>query len=99
MLPETVHFKTKNQVTIPKAFVELSGLKQSDILDARGEDGKIVRVPTVAIPKDQAWHWSKAWQSEELEINAQIARRSVMGPMERDQALSMREGPHTLDTA
>jgi len=60
MLPETVHFNTKNQVTILKAFLELLGLKQSDFLDARGEDRKIVRVPTVAIPKDQAWHWSKA---------------------------------------
>ncbi len=89
MLRETVHFKTKSQVTIPKAFVELLGLKQGDILEARVEDGKIVLVPTVAIPKDQAWYWTKAWQAEELEINEEIARGAVMGPMERDKALSI----------
>ena len=92
MLRETVHFKAKSQVTIPKAFVESLGLKQGDILEARLEDGKIVLVATVAIPKDQAWYWTKEWQSEELEINEEIARGEVTGPMERDRALSILDG-------
>ncbi len=92
MLRETVHFKAKSQVTIPKAFVEVLGLKQGDILEARLEDGKIVLVATVAIPKDQAWYWTKEWQSEELEINEEIARGEVIGPMERDRALSILDG-------
>lgn len=89
MLRETVNFKMKSQITIPKEFVEHLGLKPGDLLDARLEDGKIVLVPTVAIPKDQAWYWTEAWQTEEREINEQIERGEVKGPMPPDEALAI----------
>lgn len=88
MVREHVNFKAKSQITIPKAFVDRLGLKPGDLLEARLEDGKIVIVPTVAVPKDQAWYWTEEWQAEEREVNEQIKRGEVKGPMEREEALS-----------
>ncbi len=92
MLRESVNFKTKSQITIPKEFVERLGLKPGDILEARLEDGKIVLVPTVAVPKDQAWYWAGEWQAEEREVNEQIERGEVKGSIELDEALSVLDG-------
>lgn len=89
---ENVNFKTKSQITIPKEFVERLGLKPGDILEARLEEGKIVLVPTVAVPKDQAWYWTEEWQAEEREVNEQIDRGALKAPMERDKALSVLDG-------
>lgn len=87
MLKETVHFKNRSQVTIPKEFVERLGLKQGDILEARLEDGKIILVPVVAVPKDQAWYWTEQWQQEEREADEQIKRGEVTEPMELNEVL------------
>ena len=87
MLRETVRFKRKSQVTIPKAMADELGLQENDLLEARLEDGKIVLVPTVAVPKDQAWYWTEEWQQEEREVDEQIARGEIRGPMEPDEVL------------
>ena len=89
VLQETVRFKKKSQVTIPKTIADELGLKEDDLLEARLEDGKIVLVPTLTIPKDQAWFWSKEWQAEEKEVDKQIIEGDVTEPMHRDEALSV----------
>ncbi|WP_082238499.1 AbrB/MazE/SpoVT family DNA-binding domain-containing protein [Salinicoccus sp. YB14-2] len=70
--PEHVRFKKKSQVTVPSKIVEALDLKEGDDLQCRLEDGKIVLVPTISIPKDQAWFWSEQWQKEEREVEQQI---------------------------
>lgn len=72
MKPENVRFKRKSQVTIPKDFVEALKLKEGDNLQCRLEDGKIVIVPMISVPKDQAWFWSEEWQKEEMEAEEDI---------------------------
>ena len=86
---ETVHFKDRGQVTIPKAIVDELGLKKGDLLEVRIEDGRIVLVPAVAVPRDQAWYWSEQWQAEEREVDKQIAQGEVTESMESDEALSV----------
>ena len=66
--------------------------KPGDILEARLEDGRIVLVPTVAVPKDQTWYWARERQAEEQEVNEQQERGEIKGPMERDEALSVLDG-------
>jgi len=92
MLKETVHFKDRGQVTIPKAIVDALGLTKGDLLEARLEDGRIVLVPAVAIPKDQAWYWTEEWQREEHEVDEQMETGKVTQPMELDEALSVLDG-------
>ncbi|SDL31561.1 AbrB/MazE/SpoVT family DNA-binding domain-containing protein [Lacicoccus qingdaonensis] len=70
--PEHVRFKKKSQVTVPSKIVEALDLQEGDDLQCRLEDGKIVLVPTISIPKDQAWFWSEQWQKEEREVEQQI---------------------------
>lgn len=59
MKPENVRFKKKSQVTIPHDIVQALNLKEGDDLQCRMEEGKIVFVPMVSVPKDQAWFWSE----------------------------------------
>lgn len=72
MTPENVRFKKKAQVTIPYDFVQELNLKEGDNLECRLENGKIVIVPVVSIPKDQAWFWSEEWQEGEREAEEDI---------------------------
>ena len=67
MQRESIRFKKRSQVTIPKEFVDTLHLHEGDRLECRLEEGKIVIVPTVEIPKDQAWFWTEEWQKEERE--------------------------------
>lgn len=89
VLRERVRLKKKSQVTIPKSMVDELHLHEDDLLEARLEDGRIVLVPTVAVPKDQAWYWTEEWQREEHEVDEQIAQGEVTGPMDADDALAV----------
>lgn len=72
MQRESVRFKKRSQVTIPKEFVDALGLHEGDRLECRLENGKIVIVPTVEIPKDQTWFWTEEWQKGEKEAEEDI---------------------------
>lgn len=72
MKPESIRFKRRSQVTIPKDFVDALQLQEGDRLECRLEEGRIIIVPTVEIPKDQAWFWTKEWQEGEREAEEDI---------------------------
>lgn len=72
MKPESVKVKQKSQVTVPKEIMEALNLKVGDSLECRLEDGKIVFVPMISIPRDQAWFWEEEWQKEEREAEQEI---------------------------
>ncbi len=74
---ESIRFKKRSQVTIPKEFVDSLNLHEGDRLECRLEDGKIVIVPTVEIPRDQAWFWTEEWQQEEREAEEDIKAGNV----------------------
>lgn len=89
VLRETLRLRKKGQLTIPKEMVDELGLHENTLLEARVEDGRIVLVPAVAVPRDQAWYWSKAWQQEEREADEQITRGEIGEPMDADEALAV----------
>jgi AbrB family looped-hinge helix DNA binding protein len=41
------------------------------------DDGVIELHPTVAVPADQAWFWSKRWQAMEREVDAHVAAGEI----------------------
>jgi len=75
-------------VTIPHEFVEALNLKEGDTLQCRLEDGKIVFVPMISIPKDQAWSWTEEWQKEEREVEKQIREGCLTPPMSLEETLA-----------
>ncbi|TCP18027.1 AbrB family transcriptional regulator [Scopulibacillus darangshiensis] len=85
---ESIRFKKRSQVTIPKDFVDALQLHEGDRLECRLEDGKIVIVPTVEVPRDQAWFWSEQWQKEENEVEQELRDGRVSAPMNLDETLS-----------
>ncbi|HLR79778.1 MAG TPA: AbrB/MazE/SpoVT family DNA-binding domain-containing protein [Bacillota bacterium] len=88
MKRENVRFKRKSQVTIPHEIVEALNLKEGDDLECRLENGKIVFVPMVSVPRDQAWFWTEEWQKEEREIEQQIKDGQLTNPMSLDDTLA-----------
>ncbi|QQK77247.1 AbrB/MazE/SpoVT family DNA-binding domain-containing protein [Salicibibacter cibarius] len=92
MQRESIRFKRRSQVTIPKEFVEALNLQEGDRLECRLENGRIVIVPTVEIPKDQAWFWTEEWQKEELEAEEDIKAGRVKSFQNTEDAI------HWLDS-
>lgn len=88
MKEDTVRFKNKSQVTIPHEIVKALNLKEGDNLQCRLEDGKIVFVPMVSVPKDQAWFWTEEWQKEEREVEHQIRKGQLSAPMSLEDTLA-----------
>lgn len=88
MQRESIRFKKRSQITIPKEFVDALHLSEGDRLECRLEDGKIVIIPTVEIPKDQAWFWTEQWQKEEREIEQQIKEGKLTKPMNLEDTLA-----------
>lgn len=67
----------RSQITIPKNIIDELGLKEGDNLNIEIENGKIIVKPVVIVPKDQAWFWTKKWQSQEKEVDKDIERGRI----------------------
>src|SRR5699024_10995769 len=72
MKTEHVQSKKKSKVSVQNDMVEAQNLKVGDDLQVRLENGKIVLVPMVSVPKDQAWFWTEQWQQEEQAVEKYI---------------------------
>lgn len=88
MKAEHVRFKRKSQVTVPHEIVKALDLHEGDDLQVRLEDGKIVFVPMVSVPKDQAWFWTETWQKEEWEVEKHIKAGWLTEPKSLDDTLN-----------
>jgi antitoxin MazE len=55
----------KGQVSIPKEIREKLGLKPGDRIEFIIENGKLVGIPVMLVPKEQAYFWTKEWQALE----------------------------------
>lgn len=69
---KSIRMRKKSQVTIPKQFTEALDINEGDRLEVRLEEGRLVIVPMVEVPKDQAWFWTKEWQQAEEEASAEV---------------------------
>ena len=69
--------RSRSQITIPSEIIKKLNLKQGDTLDVDIEGNQIVLRPVIAIPKDQAYFWSKEWQSEEKQVQSDIENNKI----------------------
>jgi AbrB family looped-hinge helix DNA binding protein len=61
-------------VTIPAQLRRRFGLDQPGAqVEIVVRDGEIVLLPHVAVPAEQAWFWSKEWQTKEHEADSDSA--------------------------
>ena len=77
---EIIEVRKKNQITIPKALSIALNIVEGDKLEMHIEDGKIVITPSVMIPKEQAWFWSKEWQQGEKAVEKELATKGPGKP-------------------
>lgn len=64
--------KDRSQVTIPKSLVKKLNLKPGDLLQIEEQNGRILLIPSVILPKDQAWFYSQKWQEEENQVDEDL---------------------------
>lgn len=87
MLKEKITLRKRGQFTLPKNMMDELNLKEGDAFDAILEDGKIVLIPLVEIPADQAWFWTEEWQAEEREAEQHIRDGNVSHEMDLDDIM------------
>jgi len=76
--------RSRSQITIPSEIIKKLNLKQGDTLDVDVEGNQIVLRPVIAIPKDQAYFWTKEWQSEEKQIQYDIENNNIKPAKSKD---------------
>lgn len=75
----------RSQITIPSEIIKKLNLKQGDTLEVDIEGDQIVLRPVVAIPKDQAYFWTKEWQHEERQIQSDIENDKINSAKSKDE--------------
>lgn len=69
--------RERGQLTIPAEIREAIELKAGDILEFEIVDGRIVISPKLVIEPDQAWFWTKRWQTMEREADEDVTAGRV----------------------
>jgi antitoxin MazE len=64
--------KDRSQITIPKNLVKKLNLKPGDILQIEEQNGRLLLIPSVVLPKDQAWFYTKEWQEDENRVDREL---------------------------
>ena len=85
---------TRNfQVSIPKEVREALRLEEGDFIEVQERDGAIVMLPKKLIDADQAWFWTREWQTGEREAEEDIQASRVSGPFRSAAELKKRLAP------
>lgn len=74
MRKKEIQLGRRNQVTIPKEFLE-EGVTL--FVCEKHDDGSIVLHPRASVPYGQRWFWSKRWQEGERAASDDIAAGRV----------------------
>lgn len=77
----------KRQITIPQEAFKKLELEVGDFLEVEISDEGLLLVPQKIISRDQAWFWTKEWQSKESEADEAIAKGNLSGPFENSDDL------------
>ncbi|MEL7567722.1 MAG: AbrB/MazE/SpoVT family DNA-binding domain-containing protein [Dehalobacterium sp.] len=77
--------RTRSQITIPSEIIKKLNLKQGDTLEIEVDGEQIILRPVVAVPKDQAFFWSKKWQEEEKQIQVDIENNKIHAASSKDE--------------
>lgn len=88
IMKEKITLRKRGQFTLPKAFMEELNLHEGDSLELRLEDGKLVIVPLVQIPADQAFFWSDEWQEGEREAKQNIRDGNISEKMNANEIMA-----------
>ncbi len=77
--------RSRSQITIPSEIIKKLNLKQGDTLDVDVEGGQIVLRPVIAIPKGQAYFWTKEWPSDEKQAQSDIKSNNIKATKSKDE--------------
>lgn len=64
--------KDRSQITIPSSLVKKLDLKTGDFFEIQEKDGALLLIPSITIPRDQAWFYKPTWQKEEQQVDRDL---------------------------
>ena len=60
------------QLTLPASLRKRLGLKVGDLMDIVAKGATLILIPKRAVTLEDTWFWSKAWQEQEREADADM---------------------------
>lgn len=67
-----------SQITIPVDVRKKARIKVGDLVDFDVTENGIIIKPQETIDREQAWFWSKKWQSEEKKVEGGFRKGKVL---------------------
>ena len=66
------------QITIPADVRKKAHIKVGDLVDFEVTENGIIIKPQETIDRNQAWFWSKKWQSEEKKVEDDFRKGRIL---------------------
>ncbi|MGN4697869.1 AbrB/MazE/SpoVT family DNA-binding domain-containing protein [Bacillus cereus] len=76
-MSEIIKMRSRNQLTLPKKYIDVLDLKEGDTLEVYLENDRLVIVPVVTMEKKQYWFLTQEWQEGEKEASEDIANKRL----------------------
>jgi AbrB family looped-hinge helix DNA binding protein len=80
------------QVTIPKGIRQRIGLERGALVRFEVEGNRVILIPEIEVPREQAWFWTPEWQGKELEADRDLAQGRHRDFHSVDEALAWLKG-------
>lgn len=68
-----IRLRKRGQLTLPEEIRSKFRLEEGDSFDVKVRGREIILIPYKRVPLDQAWFWTKEWQSKEQEADEDLA--------------------------
>ena len=76
----SIKMGVRNQITIPFRIAKKLNLRKGALLEITEESGQIIINPQIAISREDAWFWSREWQTKEREADEDKRHGRLRGP-------------------
>lgn len=68
-----IRLRKRGQLTLPEEIRSKFRLEEGDSFDVKVRGREIILIPYKRVPLDQAWFWTREWQSKEQEADEDLA--------------------------
>lgn len=80
------------QITIPKGIRRRIGLDRGALVRFEIEGNRVILIPEIEVPREQAWFWTPEWQRKEREADQDLTQSRHRDFHSVDEALAWLKG-------
>ncbi len=67
----------QGQIRIPKKIMKILKIMPGDYVEVDVANGNAVLKPRKLIDPGQSWYWTRQWQKDEAEVDAELEKNKV----------------------